>query len=83
MSEFGALRSSYSTGSALTGSPFLAVYGGRYNSSSFDNGGLSGRYWSSTAGNSSYAYSLYFNSSDAYVDNVYKGIGFSVRCVKS
>ncbi|MBR3324140.1 hypothetical protein IKG24_01190, partial [Candidatus Saccharibacteria bacterium] len=81
--EFNTLKSSYSTGSKLTGSPFLAVYGGDYYNSSFDGGGSYGNYWSSTAYSSSFAYNLYFDSSDAYVDYNDKRNGFSVRCVKS
>ncbi|MBO7657683.1 DUF1566 domain-containing protein, partial [Candidatus Saccharibacteria bacterium] len=83
-SEFNTLISSYSTGSALTGSPFLAVYGGSYYSSSFvDSGGSVGHYWSSTASNSSNAYGLLFGSNNARVDYYYKSYGDSVRCVKS
>ncbi|MBO7657584.1 hypothetical protein J6S55_03020 [Candidatus Saccharibacteria bacterium] len=81
--EFNTLGSSYSTGSVLTGSPFLAVYGGLYLNSSFSNGGARGNYWSSTADGSSYAYSLYFDSSKADVNSYSKRRGFSVRCVKS
>ena len=81
--EFNTLRSSYSTSSALTGSPFRAVYGGYYNDSSFYSGGSYGGYWSSTAYNSSNAYRLRFgSSSSANVGNEYKRVGSSVRCVR-
>ena len=81
--EFNTLRSSYSTGSALIGSPFLAIPGGYFYDSSFDGSGSNGNYWSSTANNSSNAYNLNFNSSNANVNNNNKRNGFSVRCVKS
>ncbi|MBR0460854.1 DUF1566 domain-containing protein, partial [Candidatus Saccharibacteria bacterium] len=79
--ELTTLKNSYSTGTALTGSPFLGVYAGLYNYSQFNLGGSVGLYWSSTASNSSNAYSLYFNSSSADVDSSYKNVGNSVRCV--
>ncbi|MBO7657182.1 DUF1566 domain-containing protein, partial [Candidatus Saccharibacteria bacterium] len=83
-SEFNTLTSSYSTGSALTGLPFLAVYAGDHEASSFYDGGSGGYYWSSTAYGSSYAYGLYFDSGSADVHYDYnKRDGFSVRCVKS
>ncbi|MBR0460558.1 DUF1566 domain-containing protein, partial [Candidatus Saccharibacteria bacterium] len=80
--ELTTLKNSYSTGTALTGSPFLGVYAGFYFDSQFLYGGSSGYYWSSTAYNSNYAYYLGFNSSSANVDSNYKGNGLSVRCVK-
>ncbi|MDE7356491.1 MAG: hypothetical protein K2N21_06995 [Rikenellaceae bacterium] len=42
-----------------------------------------GRYWSSVAGGSIYAYGLYFYSSDLSVlGSTNKRVGFSVRCVR-
>ncbi len=79
--ELTTLKNSYSTGAALTGSPFLGVYAGIYYNSQFYDGGSYGYYWSSTAGNSYYAYRLYFDSSDAGVGVNYKVGGYSVRCV--
>ena len=79
--EFTTLKNSYSTGSALTGSPFLGVYAGYYSNSSFNSGGSYGYYWSSTANNSNGAYRLSFYSSSANVDFGNKNRGFSVRCV--
>ena len=59
------------------------VYSGNWHGSSAGKRGSFGYYWSSTASNNSYAYSLYFYSGD--VDpGTYgggKGNGFSVRCV--
>ena len=82
--EFNTLVSSYSTSSALTGSPFLAVYGGYYYNSSFKYGGSRGHYWSSTARSSSLVYGLNFDSSSgANAGSNGKSRGFSVRCVKS
>ena len=81
--EFNTLVSSYSTGATLTGSPFLGVYAGYYYDSSFVDGGSVGAYWSSTAYNSSSdAYTLDFDSSNAYVSSsFYKYCGDSIRCV--
>ena len=79
--ELTTLKNSYSTGTALTGSPFLGVYAGVYYNSQFYDGGSYGYYWSSTANNSNNAYYLYFNSSSADVRNDYKNKGYSVRCV--
>ena len=82
--EFTTLKSTYTTGAALTKSPFLGVYAGRYYNSSFSNGGSYGYYWSSTVDISySYlAYYLYFNSSSAHVSTYDdKSRGNSVRCV--
>lgn len=79
--EFNTLKSSYTTGATLTGSPWYGVYAGYYNNSSFRNGGSYGRYWSSTAYDASLAYYLYFGSSNANVYDGNKGVGYSVRCV--
>ena len=81
--EFSTLISSYSTGSALTGLPFLAVYGGLYYNSSFSYGGSIGRYLSSTVCNLSDACYLDLHSSNADVYGGIKRSGYSVRCVKS
>jgi uncharacterized protein (TIGR02145 family) len=43
--------------------------------------GSLGVYWSSTVSGTS-AYYLYFSSSNAYMNNNYRAIGFSVRCLK-
>ena len=78
VSERESEITAYNTGTLLTGSPFLGVYGGRYD---FYNGGTNGLYWSSTAGNSDGAYRLDYNSTNAGAYNGYKRFGFSVRCV--
>ena len=59
------------------------VYSGYWDGSSANNRGGSGRYWSSTAGNTGNAYGLYFNSGRVYpgTDRDYKYYGYSVRCV--
>lgn len=45
--------------------------------------GSSGYYWSRTAGGSTYAYRLYFHSSNVYPANYdNRRYGYSVRCVK-
>ena len=80
--ELTTLKNSYSTGSALTGSPFLGVYAGNYGNSSFSNGGSGGYYRSSRPSGSSEAYYLNFFSSSADVYSyLSKALGFSVRCV--
>ena len=80
--ELTTLKNTYTTGATLTASPFLGVYTGNYNDSSFYNGGSDGYYWSSTANDSSNAYYLYFNSSSADVRSYgYKHSGHSIRCV--
>ncbi|MBR3324107.1 hypothetical protein IKG24_01025 [Candidatus Saccharibacteria bacterium] len=78
--EFNTLRSNYTTGVALTASPFLGVYAGSYYKSSFYDGGLYGYYWSSTAGNTA-ANRLYFDSSNTDDSSVGKNNGYSIRCV--
>ena len=78
--ELTTLKNTYTTGATLTAAPFNGVYAGGYGSSFYD-GGSSGTYWSSTAKNASYAYVLILKSSNAYVDDYYKGYGYSIRCV--
>jgi uncharacterized protein (TIGR02145 family) len=80
--EYNTLRGSYTTGAALTGSPFLGVYAGYYNSN-FANGGSYGNYWSSTVTSSTNAYGLGYSGSNSGVYNFYKSNGYSVRCVLS
>ena len=59
------------------------VYSGYWYGSSAGSRGNYGYYWSSTAGDTSYAYSLYFNSDyvNPGTDGNGKYYGFSVRCV--
>ncbi len=60
---------------------FYFVYGGNVNSSSLNNAGSNGYYWSSTANNASNAYNLNFNTSVNPSNNNNRYNGFSVRCV--
>ncbi|MBQ3348297.1 hypothetical protein IJG90_02145 [Candidatus Saccharibacteria bacterium] len=58
------------------------LFAGDYYSGSFVNGGLDGRYWSSTSFSSTIAYFLYFYS--GYVNSAkydYRRYGFPVRCL--
>ncbi|MBK9328438.1 MAG: fibrobacter succinogenes major paralogous domain-containing protein [Sphingobacteriales bacterium] len=66
--------------SGFTGLPA----GNRYYNGSFDVIGLSGYFWSSTEGNTSFAWYRYlgYGDSGALRGNYYKGYGFSVRCVR-
>ena len=63
--------------------PLMFVRGGYVDPGDYlDYAGDVGNYWSSVGRNSSYAYSLYFDS--GYVNpsnNYYRYVGFSVRCV--
>lgn len=88
--EFQALATAYGgTGSAgaqaLQAKPVPGFTLGGFiwnDGDGFGNKGSSGRYWSSTASNANYAYSLSFNSSGVYPANNYsKYSGYSVRCV--
>ena len=81
-SESINLVNAYPTSAALTAAPFLGVYNGLYSSSQFSDGGTAGRYWSSTARDSTSAYRLSFASSSAGVNYDYKGFGYAIRCVK-
>ncbi|MDE7356749.1 MAG: fibrobacter succinogenes major paralogous domain-containing protein [Rikenellaceae bacterium] len=56
---------------------------GTDSSGTLNYAGTNGYYWSSVAGSSYGAYSLYFGSSDLNVFGGYsKRTGFSVRCVR-
>ena len=79
--ELTTLKNTYTTGATLTKSPFLGVYAGYYNNSSFSSGVSLGYYWSSTAGNSGSAYVLRFDSSGASVNNYLRNNGYAIRCV--
>ncbi len=65
----------------IRGTPYNYVYAGRVNGGTLGNAGSSGYYWSRTAGSADGAYSLYFDSSNVYMNNSYRDRGFSVRCV--
>ena len=70
-------------GRNLRAYPNNFVYSGYFLNASAGGRGSIGRYWSSTAGNSNYAYGLYFDSSSVYpgTGSNYKYSGRSVRCV--
>jgi uncharacterized protein (TIGR02145 family) len=59
------------------------IYSGYWYHSSASNRGNYGFYWSSSANDLSYAYSLLLNSSSVYpgTNSNDKRLGFSVRCV--
>ena len=81
--ELYSLKNTYTTGTALTATPFLGVYAGEYSKSLLNDGGSYGQYWSSTASNNNNsAWSLSFNNGNAYVyaSNT-KYVGRSIRCV--
>ena len=80
--EFEALMSLYTTGVALTASPFYGVYNGAYDRGSFLSGGEFGSYWSSTISDAEDAQGAGFNSSMADIGESDKNFGFSVRCIK-
>ena len=69
---------------ALGKAPLYFVRSGYYG---YSNGsiyglGSNGRYWSSTASGTTYAYYLDFNGSSVYPQGSnYRGNGFSLRCV--
>ncbi len=69
------------TGQKISSAPLYFVYGGYVLGSSLVSAGSQGRYWSSTAGDSSGAYFLAFdtNVGPSNVSNRYHG--YSVRCV--
>ena len=80
-SEYETLLGTYDTAAKLTASPFLGVYSGRYDNSSFARGGNTGLYWSSTANSSTIAYRFHFDSSSTSISDGNKRIGFSARCI--
>ena len=65
-------------------SAFSPVYSGNYGSGTLDYAGSRGYWWSATAVDSNYQYTLYYNSGSLYTRNGYsKNLGRSVRCVRS
>ena len=79
--EYESLISIYTTSTALTANPWLGVYGGYYRDSAFRNGGTYVLYGSSTADDSTIAYSMDFSSSLAGVNKFGKRVGLSLRCL--
>ena len=85
--EYTALATAYG-GNNSTGSTNLRdangpafVFAGNYRDGSQNDQGSYGRYWSSTADYSDFAYGLRLDSSSAYSYYYYKYYGYSVRCV--
>ena len=78
--EYDTLIGTYTTGAALTASPFNGVYAGYYLNSSLSSGGSDGSYWSSTASGASRACRLTFGSSNANTFS-YRRLGHAIRCV--
>ena len=84
ITEFRALKSSYSDGRYMNGSPWYGVYGGWYNANtgSFEGGGSYTYYWLSYSSSLTTAseFSIITNSSasNGFAD---KGSGIAVRCV--
>ncbi|MCP4088225.1 MAG: hypothetical protein GY746_00315, partial [Gammaproteobacteria bacterium] len=70
---------------ATNSSAFAALPGGRrHGNGSFSSLGYYASVWSSTEGNSSYAWSrnLLYNNANVYRSSNVKNYGFSVRCTK-
>ena len=65
-------------------SAFSPVLSGYYGNGSLSNTGSYGYWWSATAYNSNYQYSLYYYGSSLYTYGYsYKYFGYSVRCIRS
>ena len=64
-------------------SAFSPVLSGGYYNGSLDYTGSNGYWWSATANNSYSQYSLYYNGSSLNTSNGDKGVGLSVRCIRS
>ena len=64
-------------------SAFSPVYSGYYNNGSLYGTGSLGYWWSATAYNSYYQYSLVYYSGSLNASYYYKHYGLSVRCVRS
>ena len=71
--------------SGITGyaSAFSPVYSGYYYYGSLNDTGSYGYWWSATASNSNFQYSLYYNGGSLYTYYNGKYYGFSVRCFRS
>ena len=68
--------------SKLRSNPYYFVRSGAVSDGTLVNPGVSSSCWSSTVGNSTYAYSLGFNGTDIDpASNYYRYYGRSVRCV--
>ena len=86
-SYYHLIRTAYSisdsSDSKIRPLPLSFIRSGNYSQGSLDNRANLGRYWSSTAFNSSIAYILYFSSGYLNLQNgsYSKRNGYSVRCV--
>ena len=76
------LNNQYSGSTPPISAPFAGVFAG-YLSGSYDGGGSTGFYWTSTAEDADYADALVYNSNSAYVNSNFnsKNNGYAVRCV--
>ena len=88
LGSFGGLTNAYSISSntagsaAITQAPLHFIPAGCVVSSSLNNAGRVGLYWSSTANSSNYAYALYFSSGYVNPSGSYSRYGGqSVRCL--
>ena len=80
--EQGTIGSS--SGSTTYVSAFSPVYSGYYNNGSPYDVGSYGYWWSSTAGNSTSRYNMYYYSGSLYSGSYdYRGLGYSVRCIRA
>ena len=79
--NFNTLKASYTTGSALTSSPWYGSYSGDISDGEIYYAGSRGSYWASTAGSSTYAYYIYYDSSSVDMYNLDKRRGRPIRCV--
>ena len=75
----------YNEQQGITGysSAFSPVYSGYYNLGSLSNTGSYGYWWSSTANDSSFQYLLRYYSGSLITSGSNKGLGNSVRCIRS
>ena len=83
--EYKSLISTYSTGAALTASPWYGTYSSAYYNGAIDNDDLGsvGYYWSSTSDkdDNTYASMIYISNSGVEAGGFPKALGLSARCV--
>ena len=70
-------------GIASYSSAFSPVYSGYYTTGSLYGTGSRGNWWSATASDNRYQYDLYYYSGSLSIDHDVKGLGYSVRCIRS
>ena len=69
--------------SRINGNSIFFPASGLYNGTTLNSRGSSGNYWSSSYYSATYAYSLYFNSSDVSpANNNFRRLGFTARAVQ-